>query len=216
MGGLLTLGSFVRTFPEIDVAGAPPERRDHVSTIQGIAVASYNVGCFVGAIMCIWIGDWLGRRKTIFVGAAIMTVGAALQCSAFGLDHFIVGRVVTGVGNGINTSTVPSWQSETSKAHRRRMMVTIEGALITGGICLSYWLDFGFSFLEPSTIAWRFSIGFQILFALIVLAFTMELPESPRWYEIPLYKWPVFGSYYLGGYFQEQCLSTSLSSREFH
>jgi MFS family permease len=139
MGGLLTLGSFVRTFPEIDVTGAPPERRDHVSTIQGIAVASYNVGgCFVGAIMCIWIGDRLGRRTTIFVGAAIMTVGAALQCSAFGLDHSIVGRVVTGVGNGINTSTVPSWQSETFKAHRRGMMVMIEGALITGGICLSY------------------------------------------------------------------------------
>jgi MFS family permease len=110
-----------------------------------------------------------------------MTVGAALQCSAFGLDCFIVGRVVTGVGNGINTSIVPSWQSETSKAHRRGKMVMIEGALITGGICLSYWLDFGFSFLEPSTIAWRFPIGFQILFALIVLAFTMELPESPRW-----------------------------------
>jgi hypothetical protein len=80
----------------------------------------------------------------------------------------------------------------------------IEGALITGGICLSYWLDFGFSFLELSTIAWRFPIGFQNLFALIILAFTMELPESLRWYEIPLYKWPVFGNYYSGCYFQEQ------------
>ncbi len=44
MGGLLTLGSFVKTFPEIDVGGAAPEDRGHVSTIQGIAVASYNVG----------------------------------------------------------------------------------------------------------------------------------------------------------------------------
>jgi len=56
----------------------------------------------------------------------------------------------------------------------------IEGAMITGGICLSYWIDFGFSFLEPSTISWRFPIAFQILFALILLAFIMELPESPR------------------------------------
>lgn len=31
----------------------------------------------------------------------------------------------------------------------------IKGALITGGVCLSYWLDFGFSFLDPSTVAWR-------------------------------------------------------------
>ncbi|KAF2119380.1 sugar transporter STL1 [Lophiotrema nucula] len=181
MGGLLTLGSFVRTFPEIDVGGAPLSERSHVSTIQGIAVASYNVGCFVGAIMCIWIGDVLGRRKTIFLGAAIMVVGATLQCSAFGLAHFIVGRIITGIGNGINTSTVPMWQSETCKAHRRGMMVMIEGALITGGICLSYWIDFGFSFLEPSSISWRFPIGFQIIFALVILAFILEMPESPRW-----------------------------------
>lgn len=139
------------------------------------------VGCFFGAILCIWIGDWLGRRKTIFWGSAIMVIGAALQCSAFGLDHFIIGRVITGIGNGMNTSTVPTWQSETCKAHRRGMMVMIEGALITGGIAFSYWLDFGFSYLEPSSISWRFPLGFQIFFALIILLFILELPESPRW-----------------------------------
>lgn len=53
--------------------------------------------------------------------------------------------------------------------------------MITGGICFSYWLDFGFSFLDPSTIAWRFPIGFQIFFALLILLFILELPESPRW-----------------------------------
>ena len=57
----------------------------------------------------------------------------------------------------------------------------IEGALITGGICFSYWLDFGFSFLDPNPIAWRFPIAFQIVFALLILAFVLELPESPRW-----------------------------------
>ncbi len=53
--------------------------------------------------------------------------------------------------------------------------------MITGGICFSYWLDFGFSFLDPDTIAWRFPIGFQIFFAVLILLFVLELPESPRW-----------------------------------
>ena len=53
--------------------------------------------------------------------------------------------------------------------------------MITGGICFSYWLDFGFSFLDPSTVARRFRIGFQIFFAVIILLFVLELPESPRW-----------------------------------
>jgi MFS family permease len=109
MGGLLTLPSFIKTFPEIDVvnvADLSKSEVQHLSTIQGISVASYNLGCLLGAIATIWLGDILGRRKMIFLGAAIMVVGATLQCSAFSLAHLIIGRIITGVGNGMNTSTV--------------------------------------------------------------------------------------------------------------
>lgn len=82
---------------------------------------------------------------------------------------------------GINTSTVPTWQSETSKPHKRGQMVMIEGSLIVFGVMLSYWIDLGFSFLEPSTIAWRFPIAFQIILALFVALGIPGLPESPRW-----------------------------------
>lgn len=57
----------------------------------------------------------------------------------------------------------------------------VEGALITGGIMISYWIDFAFSFIKNSSVAWRFPIAFQIFFALIILSFILELPESPRW-----------------------------------
>lgn len=60
-------------------------------------------------------------------------------------------------------------------------MVMIEGSLIVFGVMLSYWIDLGFSFLEPSTIAWRFPIAFQIVLALFVALFIPGLPESPRW-----------------------------------
>jgi sugar porter (SP) family MFS transporter len=186
MGGLLTLDSFIATFPQLDTSSQKykdmsPTGQLHQSNIQGISVAGYNLGCFVGSIICIFVGNKLGRRKTIFVGSAIMVVGATLQCTAFGLPHFIVGRLITGIGNGLNTSTVPTWQSECSKAHRRGQLVMVEGALITGGICFSYWLDLAFSFLDPNTVSWRFPIAFQIIFAVIILAFVMLLPESPRW-----------------------------------
>jgi len=178
MGGLLTLPSFVNRFPEIDtrdVSGNSPK-----ATKQGIAIGSYNLGCFVGAVITIWLGNYLGRRRTIFVGSAIMVVGAIIQTASFGLAQLIVGRIITGVGNGLNTSTVPTWQSETSKSHKRGQMVMIEGALITGGIMLSYWIDLGLSF-APGEVAWRFPIAFQIFFALIILFFILGLPESPRW-----------------------------------
>ncbi|KAK3717853.1 hypothetical protein LTR37_005625 [Vermiconidia calcicola] len=182
LGGLLTLESFLKYFPEVDVNNPPHGWSEgKTSNVQGITVGGYTLGCFFGAVATIWLGNYLGRRKTIFVGSSIMVIGAVLQCSAFGIGQLIASRWITGFGNGMNTSTVPTWQSETSKSHRRGQMVMIEGSLIVFGVMLSYWIDLGFSFLEPSSIAWRFPIAFQIVLCLFILATIMGLPESPRW-----------------------------------
>jgi MFS family permease len=57
----------------------------------------------------------------------------------------------------------------------------IEGALITGGIMIAYWVDFGLYFADPNPVAWRFPLAFQIFFCLPILALVLSLPESPRW-----------------------------------
>lgn len=57
----------------------------------------------------------------------------------------------------------------------------MEGAMITMGITISYWIDFGLLFTDPSSVAWRFPLAFQIFFALVIVGFVMFLPESPRW-----------------------------------
>lgn len=170
MGGILTMRNFLLDFPDID-----PDSTSDVALKatraenQGISVASYNLGCFLGAVITIWIGNPLGRRRMILLGTAIMCIGAILQASATTLPHFIVGRIITGIGNGGNTSTVPTWQSETSRSHKRGKLVMIEGALITCGIMISYWIDLGFSFLDGS-IAWRFPLAFQLVFCIFILA----------------------------------------------
>lgn len=146
-----------------------------------IAVSAYNLGCFLGACTCIWVGNYLGRKRTIFLGSVVMIIGATLQCTAFSTPQFIVGRIVTGFGNDLNTSTVPTWQSETSKSHRRGQLVMLEGTLIVAGVMISYWIDFGFYFIGEQTVAWRFPLAFQIFFALIISTTVLGLPESPRW-----------------------------------
>ena len=162
--------NFLVDFPDIDPDGTPDTALKATrASNQGISVASYNLGCFLGAVITIWIGNPLGRRRMIMLGTAIMVVGAILQASATTLPHFIVGRIITGIGNGGNTSTVPTWQSETSRSHKRGKLVMIEGALITCGIMISYWIDLGFSFLDGS-IAWRFPLAFQLVFCIFILA----------------------------------------------
>jgi MFS family permease len=118
MGGLLTLKSFLRYFPEIDTVNPPAgQTASHVATIQAITgesfspiyslssdfddeVGAYTLGCFFGAVATIWLGNILGRKRTIFYGSSIMIIGAILQTASFGLPQLIVGRWITGFGNG--------------------------------------------------------------------------------------------------------------------
>lgn len=88
------------------------------STMQGLVTAIYEIGCLFGAMFILGVGDLLGRRKAIILGAIIMFFGVIIQITAFPsatpLAQLIVGRVVMGVGNGINTSTIPTYQGEPS------------------------------------------------------------------------------------------------------
>lgn len=105
--------------------------------MQALVVAIYEVGCLIGSFLIVFVGDKLGRRKSVLIGTVIMLIGTTLQATAFTLGHLIVGRIVTGLGNGMNTSSIPVWQSEMAPPKIRGFLVLFEGALITGGIMVS-------------------------------------------------------------------------------
>ncbi|TVY85331.1 Sugar transporter STL1 [Lachnellula suecica] len=127
-----------------------------------------------------WIGGTLGRRKVIWLAASIIIIGATLQCTAFSVAHLVVGRIITGMGTGLETSTVPMYQSELCQAHMRGRLVSAEVLFVGVGISLAYWFDFGMSFAGGS-IAWRLPIAFQTVFAMTAIVLVFGLPESPRW-----------------------------------
>ena len=63
-----------------------------------------EIGCLIGALSNLWVGDWLGRRKTIVLGGIIMIIGAILQTTSFSYAQLVVARIITGLGNGLNVS----------------------------------------------------------------------------------------------------------------
>ncbi|KAF9560584.1 general substrate transporter [Agrocybe pediades] len=148
--------------------------------LQGTIVSLYDIGCFVGALSTLGFGEKLGRKKTFLIGVTIMSIGAILQTSSFTVAQMIVARLITGVGNGINTSTAPVWQSETSRPSWRGKLVVFEMIMNIAGFSLSNWMTYGFSFTKGS-LAWRFPIAFQLVFSFILYATVPWLPESPRW-----------------------------------
>ncbi|KAL2203871.1 hypothetical protein CC79DRAFT_1278758 [Sarocladium strictum] len=147
---------------------------------QAAAVAIYQIGCFLGAVLILFHGESWGRKSSTFWGSLIMIIGTIMQAATFSYGLFVAGRIVGGIGNGMVTSTIPTWQSECARPHQRGFLILISGALISGGIMIAYWVDYGFYFLEGS-IRWRFPISFQSFFTVIVMWGLLYLPDSPRW-----------------------------------
>lgn len=78
----------------------------------------------------------------------------------------MIARYITGIGTGIETSTVPMYQSELCDAKRRGRLVSSEPLMVGVGIVTAYYTDYGMSFV-PGSIAWRVPIALQVVFALV-------------------------------------------------
>ncbi|CAL5873626.1 uncharacterized protein PFLUO_LOCUS7907 [Penicillium psychrofluorescens] len=168
LGGINTSSDFLRQF------GNPS------SSLLGTINAIYEIGCFGGAVTVFIFGDMLGRRKCLYVGAALMAIGAILQASSFGVAQMIVGRIVCGWGNGFNTATTPLWVSELSPAKSRGRLVAMEGSLIALGIVIASYYNIGMAY-TTGPVVWRAPIASQLIFIIFQVAFVLVLPESPRW-----------------------------------
>jgi len=177
MSSLLTGNQFEASFPEVIVEASHP---DH-ATLQSFTIAIYEVGCLFGALSNLWVGDKLGRRRTIVVGGSIMIAGAILQTTAFSFPHLIVARIVTGYGNGLITSTVPTYHAELSPSAKRGRMIMMEGTLIVVGVTIAYLVDLALFFVNWSSAQWRVPIALQLVFEIIMVTCIGFLPESPRW-----------------------------------
>lgn len=73
MSGIIGSNHFATIFEEV---------RNN-ATMQGLVTAIYEIGCLIGAIFILGVGDLLGRRKAMILGGLIMIIGATIQVTAF-------------------------------------------------------------------------------------------------------------------------------------
>ncbi|KAH7397411.1 putative Myo-inositol transporter 1 [Pyrenochaeta sp. MPI-SDFR-AT-0127] len=148
--------------------------------LEGIIVSIYNLGCFSGCVLSFIFCEKTGRRLAMWIAMVWIIVGGALQASAYNVPHMMIARFLTGIGTGIETSTVPMYQSELCEASKRGRLVASEPLFVGLGIVIAYWFDYGMSFSSGS-IAWRLPIACQVIFAMLVIIIVFGLPESPRY-----------------------------------
>ncbi|KIW62024.1 hypothetical protein PV05_02077 [Exophiala xenobiotica] len=170
------LGSIISGSDFLGALGIAPDDPDTLSTVVSIYDIGNMVGCLAAAI---WGGRY-GRRAAITFGCIVTIIGAALQASSYSVAQMIVARIITGVGNGVNTAIIPTWVAETARSEHRGKLIATQLTTAILGIVIAYWVNYGFFHLHGQ-IVWRFPIAFQIIFVLFTLAGLPFLPESPRY-----------------------------------
>ncbi|KAF2156441.1 sugar transporter STL1 [Myriangium duriaei CBS 260.36] len=168
MGGVIGQPAFKSTF---NSPGA---------TIVGLIVSLYEVGCFLGAITTSIVGERLGRRWSLFIGAVIMLIGAIIQAASYSRAGIIVARIISGVGMGFLNSTAPVYQSEFSPKSSRGIYACAQLSTLNFGIFLSYWIGYAFAG-KGGSYAWRIPVIIQCAFIIPIGILSLVLPESPRW-----------------------------------
>lgn len=148
---------------------------------QGTIVGLLPAGCLFGSLIAGKIADSLGRRLAISVSALFCCVGTIIEISSqTSWVQFAVGRLVTGLGIGSLSVVVPMYQSESSPAILRGVLISTYQLFITLGIWTSEMINYGTHNREDSS-SWRIPNGLTFLWSLILGGGIMLLPESPRY-----------------------------------
>lgn len=89
------------------------------ANLQAFAVAIYQIGCFLGAVVILFYGEKWGRKPSTFWGSLIMIIGTIMQAAANGYALLCIGRVVGGVGNGMvgNTALLDRDEADITSGH---------------------------------------------------------------------------------------------------
>jgi sugar porter (SP) family MFS transporter len=139
-----------------------------------------NIYSLVGSLAAGRTSDWIGRRYTMVLAAAIFFAGALIMGLAPSYAVLMLGRFVAGVGVGYALMIAPVYTAEVAPTSARGLLTSFPEVFINTGVLLGYVSNYAFHSL-PVHLSWRvmFLVGAvpPVFLALGVLA----MPESPRW-----------------------------------
>ena len=172
---------------------------------EGWYVGCALIGSIAGVLVAGTLSDYLGRKLTMLISAALFSI-SAIGCAVCGsFDGLVAYRIIGGVGIGIVSIVSPIYISEVSPAKIRGTLVSLYQLAVTVGFLLAYlanWvidanIDSSLTLrmtegtLNVSDItlwqkmmhteAWRGMLGSETLPALLFFLIIFFIPESPKW-----------------------------------
>jgi len=191
---IAAIGGLLFGYDTAVINGANELLRSHFSIESeaeyGWACSSALVGCIIGAFFAGFMGDFLGRRKSLLVCAILFAVSAVGSALPQSVNEFVIYRIIGGVGVGAASLLSPMYIAEIAPARLRGRLVSLNQLAIVIGILLAFFLNYFIQSYGTGRIVggqawnevngWRWMFGSETLPAVLFFLMLLLVPESPR------------------------------------
>ncbi|RYP64669.1 hypothetical protein DL769_006577 [Monosporascus sp. CRB-8-3] len=161
--------------------GITPENANDVSSN---ITSAFQAGALVGALLCFFVTEKIGRKWALESNVFLFLVGAVLMTATSGnLSMLYAGRALTGVGCGAITATVPSYIAELSVPSIRGILTGLFEITYQVGSLVGFWINYGITqnIAVDSPASFRIPMAVQFVPAVPLFVGTIFLHESPLW-----------------------------------
>lgn len=192
MGGLLF------GYDWVVIGGAKPFYEvffgiENSPSLQGLSMSIALAGCLVGAMICGWLTDRLGRKLLLIISAIIFLVSAYGTGAFSDFGAFLCARFSGGIAIGLASGLSPMYIAEVAPSAIRGKLVSLNQLTIVLGILAAQVVNYAIAEPIPAGMAlppvgsWNVAMGWRWMFwsaafpAAVFLILAFFIPESPRW-----------------------------------
>jgi sugar porter (SP) family MFS transporter len=179
---VIALGGFLFGFDTAVISGAEQSIQQYwsLNTLEhGLTVSIALIGTVIGSLVGGYPSDRLGRKKTLYIIAALYLLSSLGTAMATNWYLFLLFRFLGGLGVGASSVTAPIYISEISPPAKRGMLVGLFQFNVVFGIVISYLSNYVIGL--GGEHSWRLMLGIQAIPSAAFLLLLRLIPESPRW-----------------------------------
>ncbi|UUN25161.1 MFS transporter [Streptomyces sp. FIT100] len=172
--------TFFEAFDQLLAASALPVLMKEWQLTTGqatFAVTAGSVGMLLGALAAGWMGDLIGRVRTVAIGVAVTALASLAVALSTGIELFALFRFVQGLGIGGVVPVAATYINEIARSDRRGRFVLLYEMVFPAGLAAATLVAV---WVVPN-LGWRAMFVIGALPVLIAAMLPRHVAESPRW-----------------------------------